>query len=445
MLETACTVVKRALDGGACQAECTIAEAGEFTASVRMRQLETLKDAGSRAAGVRVLIGRRTGSSYTSDLTREGLDRMIAAALELARLGSEDPQAGLPDPEELGALSDDLQLYSSDIAALDPQARIGLALEAEQAALNYDARIINSEGAAFQAYRGARYFANSFGFSGCYQASSCSLSVVPVAGDGGSMERDYWYSSARCFQKLEPAAAIGRIAAQRVLRRLRPRKAPTQRVPVVFDPRTARSLLGDIFEAVSGDSVYRHASFLAGRLGQTIGSELLTVIDDGTIPALFGTQPFDDEGVRSRRTVVIEKGALRSYLLNSYTARKLGLKTTGNAARGVTGNARVGHGNFYLAPGAESPERIIAGVRNGFYVTELIGSGVNIVTGDYSLGAAGLWIENGELAYPVSGVTIASNLNEMLRLIDAVGSDLEFRGAIAAPTLRIQEMMVSGQ
>jgi PmbA protein len=216
-------------------------------------------------------------------------------------------------------------------------------------------------------------------------------------------------------------------------------------VPVVFEPRTARTLLDNLFQAVHGESIYRQSSFLAGRLGEKIATENLTVIDDGTLPGLFGTTPFDDEGVPTRRTPVIERGVLKSYLLNTYTARKLGMKTTGNASRGLSGNAGIGHGNLFMERGEHTPAEILAGISNGFYVTELIGSGVNIVTGDYSRGAAGLWIRNGELAFPVSEVTIAGNLNSMFMDMEAIGSDLEFRGSVAAPTLLIREMTVGGR
>jgi PmbA protein len=219
----------------------------------------------------------------------------------------------------------------------------------------------------------------------------------------------------------------------------------TQKAPVVFEPRTARSLLDNIFEAVHGMSIYRHESFLAGKLGQKVAADALTVVDDGTLPGLFGTSPFDDEGVASRRTVVIEKGVLKSYLLNTYAGRKLGMKTTGNASRGLTGNAGIGHGNFFIERGVQTAERIIAGIPNGFYVTELMGFGVNVVTGDYSRGAAGLWIRNGELAYAVSEVTIAGNLNDMLMGLEAIGTDLEFRGSVASPTLKIGEMTIGGK
>ncbi|HYL78761.1 MAG TPA: TldD/PmbA family protein [Bryobacteraceae bacterium] len=443
--EVARQAIRLALDQGASDAECTISEGEEFSASVRMRSLETLKDAGSRGAGLRVLVGQHVGSSYTSDLSSEGIRKLVESALEIAAISTEDPHAGLPDASELGSLPGDLQLYSEDIQSVDTERRIEQALEAEEAALSADPRITNSEGASFDAYAGERLFANSRGFLGSYRMSSCSLSTTPVAREGDSMERDYWYSSARTPAKLEKPADIGRRAAERTLRRLGARKVSTQKVPVVFDPLTARTLLGNIFEAVEGDAIYRGASFLVGKLGERIAAENVTVIDDGTMPGLFGTSPFDDEGVPSRRTVVIDRGVLRSYLLNSYTGRKLGMKTTGNAARGITGNASVGHGNFYLEKGERAAEDIIRGIHRGLYVTELIGSGVNIVTGDYSRGAAGLWIENGEFAYPVSEITIASNLSQMLMDIEAAGSDLEFRSSVASPTLLIREMTVSGQ
>ncbi len=443
--QLAADVVQMARARGAGEAECTISEGEEYSATVRMREIEKLKQAGSRAAGVRVLVGRRPGSSYTSDLTPDGLSRMVDSAMALAELATDDPHAGLPEPEELGCLPGDLKLWSDDVGELSSEARISLARDAEEAAFATDPRIANSEGASFSSHLSLHAFANSRGFSGAYRSSGCSLSAVPVARDGDSMERDYWYSAARSAARLEPPAQVGRIAAERALRRLHARKVETTRVPVVFEPRTAGTLVGSIFEAVSGDAIYRKASFLAGKLGQRIASEQVTVVDDATIPGLFGSSPFDDEGVPSRRTVVIDRGVLSSYLLNTYAARKLGLKTTGNASRGVTGNAGVGNGNLYLEKGTLAPEEIMRAVGRGLLVTELMGSGVNIVTGDYSRGAAGLWIENGEPAYAVSEVTISSNLRDMLEGIESLGSDLEFRTSIAAPTLLIREMTVSGR
>jgi PmbA protein len=442
--ELARQAVRVALERGATDAECTLAEGEEFSAHVRMRDLETLKDAGSRRAGLRVLVGKRVGSAHTSDLSSAGVRQMVESALAIAAISTEDPYADLPEVSELGALSADLQLYSDDIQSIDTPSRIQAALDTEEAALSWDPRITNSEGASFNAYSGGRVFANSRGFLGSYRTSSCSLSATPVAREGDAMERDFWYSSARSHSKLDSPAAVGHRAAERAVRRLGARKVPTQKAPVIFDSVTARSLMGNIFEAVEGDSIYRKASFLADKLGDRVASENVTVIDDGTLPGLFGTSPFDDEGVPSRRTVVIDRGVLRSYLLNSYAARKLGMRTTGNAARGITGNAGVGHGNFFLQKDERSPEELIRGVRQGLYVTELIGQGVNVVTGDYSRGAAGLWIENGEFAYPVSEITIAANLQYMLMDLEAICSDLEFRSSVASPTLLIREMTVSG-
>lgn len=444
-MELARDVVRRALDAGASDAECTIAEGDEFSANVRMRELENLKEAGSRGAGLRILRGRHTGSSYTSDLSSAGIEQLVKAAIELADITTPDPHAGLPEPEEMGSIGGDLRLYSGEVENLETEVKIEAARRAERAALDADPRIFNSEGASFDTHLGRHIFANSRGFAGEYRSSSCSLSMVPVARDGESMERDYWYTLSRSFSGLEPPEEVGRKAARRALRRLNPVKVPTQRVPVVFDQGAARSLLDNIFEAVHGMSIYRHESFLAGKLGERVAAENVTVIDDATIPGLFGTSPFDDEGVPSRRTMVIERGILKSYLLNTYAARKLGLKTTGSASRGLTGNAGIGHGNFFLDKGVQTPEQVIAGVTNGFFVTELMGFGVNVVTGDYSRGAAGLWIKNGELAYAVSEVTIAGNLKEMLMGLETVGSDLEFRGSTAAPTIKIGEMTVGGK
>jgi PmbA protein len=443
-LDLASDAVKQALAAGAHDAECTISEGEEFSVQVRLGEVETIKQAASRGMGLRILVGKNTGASYTSDLSTEGIRQMVFQAIELAAVTTEDPFAGLPETDEFGSISGDLQLYSLDVEELDAARKIDIAKRAEAAALQFDPRITNSEGGSFDSYLGRRVFANSRGFGGEYRSSYCSVSASPVAKLDGQMERDYWYHSARRFADLEDPEQIGRIAAERTLRRLGAVKVETQKVPVIFEQRVARSVLGHIFEAIEGRSVYRQSTFLAGKLGEQVAAPGITVIDDGTIPGLFGTQPFDDEGVPTRRTPVIEKGVLKSYLLNTYSARKLGLKTTGNASRGVTGNAGVGHGNFYLEAGTRSPQEMIASVKNGFYVTELIGSGVNIATGDYSRGAAGLWIRDGELAFAVSEVTIAGTLQEILMNIE-VGSDLEFRGSVASPTLLIGEMTVGGR
>jgi PmbA protein len=436
-------LVERAVRTGATAADAVVREVDEFSTAVRLGKIESLKEAASKALGLRAFVGDRSATSYSSDFSSQSLARIVERTLDMARVTSEDSASGLPPAELLGRYAGDLQLYHSDVAELSTERRIELARVAEDAALQSDPRIQNSEGAWFEASWGTKAYANSLGFAGSYRSSYCAVSVAPIAQDGG-MQRDYWYSVARRAGALEDAAAVGRKAAQRALRKLGSRKVPTCRVPVVFDPETARALLGHIFEAVRGDAIYRSASFLAGKLGERVASEQITVLDDGLRPGGFGSRPFDDEGIGASVTSVIEKGVLRNYLLNCYTARKLNLKTTGNASRGIAGAPAVGPKNFYLAAGAQSPEEILGSVKNGFYVTDLIGFGVNIVTGDYSRGASGLWIENGKLTYPVEEVTIAGNLRTMLNQIEAVGSDLEFRSALAAPTLLVGGLTVAG-
>lgn len=434
------------MQGGATAAESVVAEGDEFSTVVRLGNVETLKESGSRATGVRVFFGQRAASTYSSDLSAEGLNQMVTSALALAKVTSEDPNSGLPDPDEQGQLSTDLDLFYQDVYSLPNEQRIDYARRAEKAAMSADPRIKNSEGGSFDAATGHKVLANSNGFVGEYRRSYCSVSAVPLAEtDEGLKQRDYWYSVARSIKKLESPEEVGRIAAERTLRRLGARKVKTQRVPVVLDPLMARSFLGEICDAVNGDAIYRGASFLAGKLGQKIAGDNITVIDDGTMPGLFGTSPFDSEGVPTRRTLVIENGVLKSYLLNSYTAKKLGLKTTGNAARGLAGNPGIGAGNFFLQPGTKAPKQIIADVPDGLYITEFLGFGVNLVTGDFSRGASGLWISGGELAYPVEEITVAGNLKDMLNHVSEIGNDLEFRSSIACPTLRIDGLTIAGE
>jgi PmbA protein len=439
-------LVRRAMSGGATAAECVIREGDEFSTLVRLGQVETLKESGSKSIGIRVFNGKRAASTHSSDFTRAGLDRMLSSALELSKITSEDPFAGIPEPDQLGSLSGDLDLYSPDVYSLPGQERIAYARRAEKAALDFDARIKNSEGGSFDAATGHKILGNSHGFVGEYRRSYCSVAAIPIAQDeNGAMQRDYWFSVSRNLAKLESPEDVGKIAAQRTLRRLGARKVKTQQVPIIFDPLVANSILGHIFEGVNGDSVYRGASFLAGKLGQKIASENVTVIDDGTMPGGFGTSPFDGEGIPTRRTVVIENGVLKSYLLNTYTAKKLKLQTTANASRGLAGTPGIGPGNYFLQAGARTPQQLIADVKEGLYVTEFLGMGVNLVTGDYSRGASGLWISGGELTYPVEEITVAGNLKDMFLNISEIANDLEFRGSVASPTIRIDGLTVGGE
>lgn len=439
-------IVAKALRAGATDAEVVFAEGDEFETLVRLGQVEQLKEAGSRALGVRVFQGQRTASTSTSDLSTEGIEQLVSGAMALVRVTSDDPFAGLPERKEFGALSGDLDLFYDDVYSLTVTERIEYARRTEAAAMAADPRIQNSGGGGFDAATGRKILANSRGFLGESRRSSCSISTQPIAlSPDGGMQRDYWYSSQRSLHLLDSPEAVGQEAARRTIRRLGARRVATQRVPLVFSPEVAKSILGAIMSAINGNAVYRSSSFLAGKLGETVAGGNLTIIDDGTMPGGFGSAPFDGEGLPTRRKVVLNKGVLTSYLLNTYTARKLGLQSTGNAARGLAGSPGIGAGNFYLEAGTKTPEEIIAEIPAGLYVTELIGHGVNIVTGDYSHGASGLWIENGELTYPVEEITVAGNLKEMLHNISEIGNDLIFRGAVECPTLRVEGMTVAGE
>jgi PmbA protein len=448
--QLAADIVTKAVRAGASDAEVTIREGDEFSTVIRMGEVETLKESGSRGMGLRVLIatenGHRVASTSSSDFSEGGVEHLVRGALALAQVTSEDPFAGLADTSEFGKLEGDLELYHEDVYSLETAERIEYARRAEAAALAADTRITNSDGGSFDAATGRRIFANSRGFTGEYRASSCSISASPIAlGKSNEMQRDYWYTYARSLKKLDTPESVGVEAARRTLRRLDARRVKTQQAPIIFAPEIARSLIGAIFDAASGDSVYRGASFFAGKLGEQVAAASVTVIDDGTIVGGFGTSPFDGEGLSSRRTVIVERGVLTNYLLNTYTGRKLGMKSTGNASRGLAGNPGIGAGNLFLVAGSATPQDVLGGVQSGLYVTELMGQGVNMVTGDYSRGASGLWIENGELIYPVQEITIAGNLKDIFRNITAIGNDLEFRGSVASPTLRVDGMTIAGE
>lgn len=446
----AAEVVAQAMKAGASDAEAVVREGDEFTVTVRMGQVETLKESGSRGLGLRVFLGKRSASTSTSDFTADGIRQLVDGALALARLTEEDPFSGLPETAEFGSAPGDFHLYYPDVYSLPGPQRIEWAQRAEAAALAYDPRITNSHGATFEAATGRRVLANSRGFAGGYRTSYAAVAVAPLAKDeNGQMQRDAWWSGARRIGDVESPESVGQEAARRAIRRLGACRMPTQRVPIVFAPEVARTLVGSVFEAAAGDAIWRSASFLAGKLGDTIAASAVTIVDDNLmlLPSgvgAYGTSPFDGEGLPSLRTPVVERGMLRNYMLNTYSARKLGMQSTHNASRGLAGTPGIGSGNLYLQPGTQTPEAIIAAIPAGFYVTSLMGFGTNLVTGDYSRGASGLWIENGELTHAVEEVTVAGNLREMLQNITAIGSDLVFRSSIASPTLRIDGMTVAG-
>jgi PmbA protein len=437
-------VLAMAKSKGASQGDVMMAESESFFVTVRMGEVEKISQAGEKRLGLRLFFGHSSASASTSDISKKSIEKLVEDTARMARVTAQDPHGGLPDAGELARELPQLDLIDEPARSVSVDEKIDIALQAEKSALAYDARITNSEGAEFSNQFGRVIYASSHGFAGEYSGSTFGHSVSPVASQNGSMQRDYWYSSNRKFSRLESPANVGEKAAQRVLRRLGGRKIKTCEAPIVFDPEMAASLLRNLASALSGYSLYKGASFLAGKLGTQIGSDLLTVIDDGTIPGALGSRPFDGEGLAVRKKSVVEKGLLQSYLLDTYSGKKLGMASTGNASRSVGEPPAVSPANFYLVPGKYSPEQIIATVKAGLYVTEMIGFGVNMVTGDYSRGAAGLWIENGELAYPVEEITIAGNLKEMFQNIEMAGSDLELRGRIASPTIKISQMTIAG-
>ncbi len=371
----------------------------------------------------------------------------MADAIELVALSQEDPFAGPADPSLLcdpGA-QPDLDLYDPAGGSVDAARAIALAKEGEAAAFAYDARITNSEGSTFGRTAGGAAIVLSSGFRGAYKGSYQSLSVVPIAPDaGGKNRRGYHWTARRHLADLDPPAEVGREAARRTLRKLGARSVPTCTVPVVFDPDAARSILGLLAGCVMGSSIWRKSSYLVDREGTRIASDLVTVVDDPLLPRGPGSRAFDGEGLASRRNVVVEKGILRTVLCDSYSARKLGRASTASASRGGGAGVGASTSNFILRPGTDSNEAILRATPRGLYVTEMMGFGFNPVTGDFSRGAAGFWIEGGELAYPVSEVTISLNVDQLWQSIDAVGSDLDMRTSTASPTLRVASMTVAG-
>ncbi len=437
-------LLQKAIRGGASEGDILFAEGDSFSAQVRMGEVEKISNARGKSLGLRLFFGKRSAIVSTSDLTPDSLDRLLDDTVALAKVAAEDPFSGLPSAHLCATKFPALDMMDAEVGDLAIEDKIEMAKRAEAAALSMDSRLTNSEGSDFSHSCGQLLYAASNGFHGLYESAASSLSVAPVAIEDGQMQRDYWYSSKRKFKHLDSPESIGRKAARRTLRRLGAKKISTQQVPVVFDPEMSASLLGHIASAASGYALYRNASFLMDQLEKRIASYGVTIYDDPTLSLGLGSRPFDGEGLPSERRVIVEDGILRSYLLDTYSGRKLGLPSTGNATRGVGDVPSVGSTNFHLVAGGYSPEEIIHSVRSGFYVTELIGFGVNLVTGDYSRGAVGLWIENGALAYPVEEVTIAGNLKEMLNQVEMIGNDIDLTKRTAAPTLKISKMTVAG-
>jgi PmbA protein len=424
---------------GADEAEVSVVDGYEFNVDVRKGRIETLIEAGSRSAGLRVIKDKRTAYASSSDLDMSTLRRLTRNAVRRAELGNPDEFAGLAPlaAERVDAAA--LNLHDPEIARLDSKTKIRLAVETEKAALR-DKRITNSYGATFASNEIRSVLVLSNGFVGEYEQTYCGLGVGLQAGDTDNRVEDSWSSSKRHFKDLERPEEIAKKAVERTVRQLGPQKVRTQNVPVIFEPTQTAWLMGFLFGCVTGTAVYQKATFLEGKLGQRIGNDRITVVDDALLPGELGSHPFDSDGLPCRRTVVVEKGVLRSYLCNHYAARKLGLRSTGSADGGGVGPA-----NFFLAKGAATPEAIIAGTKKGLLLIRTLGHGLNSVTGDISRGAFGLWIEDGAVAYPVSEVTISGNLGRVLESVEAVGNDLEFHSPVTGPTVKVAEMTVAGE
>ena len=438
--ETLEDLIRTAKRAGADAADALVVESVSASVSYRMGELEDVERAESADLGLRVFVGQRVAFVSSTDLTRAALAELPERAVAMARLAPEDKFAGLA-PKEL--LARDFPALDLDDANEPPaDLLIARAKDAEAAAMAVPG-VTNSEGGGASFGRSAVTLATSEGFFGAYAGTSHSIGVSVLSGEGTGMERDYDSASARHSADLDSAEEIGKRAGKRAVDRLNPRRVKSQSVPVVFDPRVSAGLLGHFAGAISGASIARGVSFLKEFMGKPVFASGITIVDDPHRVRGQRSKPFDGEGVRNQRRAIIEDGVLTTWLLDCASAKQLGLVTTGHAARGTGGPPSPSTTNFYMEPGKLSPEELIADIRDGLYLTELMGMGVNGVTGDYSRGAAGFWIENGKITYPVSEVTIASNLKEMFRNLTAA-NDLVFRYGTNAPTLRVEGMTIAG-
>ncbi len=425
---------------GASDAGAEVSEGVGLSVSVRLGALENVERNRDKSLGVTVYVGQRRGNASTSDFSPAAIEQTVQAAYDIARFTAEDPAAGLPDPADLAIAAQagrDLDLFHP--WTVDAEAAATLALRCEAAAIATDRRITNSEGAAVSAQQSHFFMGNSRGFRGGYASSRHSLSVAPIAGKGDGMQRDYWYSSMRDARELAAPEAVGRYAAERALSRLASRKVATCEVPVLFESSVAAGLIGAFVQATSGGSLYRKASFLEGCLGQAALARHLDLREEPHLAKGKGSAPFDDEGVATRARTVVEAGVVQGYFLSSYSARKLGMKTTGHAG---------GSHNLSLTSRMTQPDddldAMLRKLHRGLFVIELMGQGVNYVTGDYSRGAAGFWVEGGKLVHPVHEVTVAGNLREMLRGIVAVGADTYTYGSKTLGSILVERMKVAG-
>lgn len=419
---------------GATESEVGVSVDTGLSVTARLGEVETLEYQRDRGMGITVYRGKRKGTASTADLRPQAIRETVAKAYSIAGFTAEDECAGLPDPEDLARDIPDLQL--SHPWGIEPDAARDMAVACEAAALAADKRIGNSEGATLSSHQGLRVFGNSLGFLGGFPSSLHSLSCVVVAQENGEMQRDYWYSSVRDWRELEDGESIGKQAAARALRRLNAKKLATMTAPVLFVPELARGLMGHFLGAIRGGSQYRRASFLLDAAGEQIFPSWVQISERPHIPKALASSPFDSEGVVTRDRELIKDGVLTGYVLSTYSARKLGLKTTGNAG---------GVHNLIVSAGQDDFQALLRKMNRGLLVTELMGQGINGVTGDYSRGAAGFWVEDGALAYPVNEITIAGNLKDMYREIVAVGNDVDARGGIRTGSVLLEKMTIAGE
>jgi len=433
--QIATDALKEARRLGASSAEVAISSSAGLGVNVRMGEVETIEHTRDKALGVSVYIGHRKGSASTTDFSPSAVDECVAAACSIARYTAEDEYAGLADAALMASDIPNLDLYHP--WDLSPEAAIAIALETESAARGLDARIVNSEGAGVGRLDGIQVYANSHGFNAGFASSRHSISCAVIAGDDGGMQRDYWYSVSRDHARLEAADDIGRRAAERSLRRLGSRRLSTRSVPVLFAAQIASGLLGHFVNAVRGGNLYRKASFLVDALGEAVFPEHVRVHEQPHLPAAVGSAAFDSEGVATKNRNLVSGGILEGYVLSSYSARKLGMQTTANA--GGVHNLTADP-----SPGEVDLDALLAAMGSGLYVTELMGMGVNTLTGDYSRGAAGFWVDAGAIQYPVEEITIAGNLRDMFLGIQAIGADQDTRGNIRIGSVLIDSMTVAG-
>lgn len=445
--DVAAKMVELARAGGADAAEVLVRDGAELTAKVRLGETELVKEAGSRALGLRVFVNGRAAVTYTSDFAPAALTQFARDTVVLARLSEPDELNRLPDVEELatGTLPE-LDLYDEQTLSVDAAWAIRAAVRGESAARKADPRVTNSEGATFSRTVGAGAFANSAGFCGGSRGTYNSFYVEPICDDADGKKRNgFWWTANRFLAALDDAEAVGLEATRRTVAKLGARKVDTCEVPVVFDPEAGRRLVGELFGVANGASFYRKSSYLIGREGQPAASALVTIVDDPLIPRAPGSRPYDGDGLPSRKNVLIENGLLRTILCDVYSARKLGRKSTGSAGRGVGGNPGPTTSNLIMQAGSDKPGAIVAGVKKGLYVTEMMGFGFNPTTGDFSRGAGGFWIEDGQQTFPVTEVTISANFDDLWKRVDAVGDDLELKTSTACPTFRVSRMTLAGR